>query len=129
MFAATSVAPGRLPPGAGRLHAVGWATVELERAIAQLAGVLGVPETAFVDAAGSAALGAHCRIAREPVIDGLRLAVLEPSTEGRLAATLARWDEGLVAPGGRDEHAPSTGAASGPRPGRSVRNGSSSAAR
>ena len=72
--------------------------MELDRAIAQLAGVLGVPETAFVDAAGSAALGAHCRIAREPVIDGLRLAILEPSTEGRLAAALARWDEGpLVA--------------------------------
>jgi hypothetical protein len=98
MFAAASIAPGRLPPGAEGLHAVGWATVELERAVAQLARVLGVPETAFVDAPGSAALGAHCRIAREPIVDDLRLAILEPSTEGRLAAALARWDEGpLVA--------------------------------
>ena len=94
MFAAAANTPGRLPSGARGLHAIGWATVELDRAVAQLAAVLGVPETAFDVAPGSAALGAHCRIAREPVVDDLRLAVLEPSTEGRLAAALARWDEG-----------------------------------
>jgi hypothetical protein len=72
--------------------------VELERAVAQLALVLGIPETAFVDAPGSGAIGAHCRVAREAVLDDVYLAILEPSTEGRLAAALARWDEGpLVA--------------------------------
>lgn len=97
-FAVKAIAPERLPPGATRLLAVGWATVDLDRAVGELADVLGVLETGFVVAAGSAALGAQCRIVGQPIVDDVRLAVLEPSTEGRLAAALARWDEGpLVA--------------------------------
>ena len=69
--------------------AIGWATVELDRAAAELADRLG-PDAAFTDAAPCDHLGAYCRIA-----PGLPATVLlEPSTEGRLAATLARHGEG-----------------------------------
>jgi hypothetical protein len=56
-----------------------------------------VPSGAFGPAADDVALGARCLMApgalrgsRSP----LDLVLLEPSTEGRLAATLARCDEG-----------------------------------
>jgi hypothetical protein len=67
---------------------VGWATVDLERAEASFG-------LAFEDATDDAALGARCRIAGMP--DGTRLVLLEPSTEGRLAESLARRGEGPVA--------------------------------
>ena len=95
--ASEAVAAGRMPDGATRLLAIGWATVELDRAVVELAGVLAAPP---IHAVASIALGAHCRIASFPLEDGtdLGLAILEPSSEGRLAAALARWDEGpLVA--------------------------------
>lgn len=76
------------------LVAVGWATVDLERSI----------EDARADAASAWApavrdgiLGA--RSARRPdpaTIDGVELVLLEPDTEGLLAATLARFGEGLA---------------------------------
>jgi len=94
-FAAEAVSAAPLPDGAGgRLVAVGWATVELERAVAQLAAAFDATPAIFVDAAGSAALGARCLVADGVLDDALLLAVLEPSTEGRTAAGLARWDEG-----------------------------------
>jgi hypothetical protein len=97
-FAASSVAPARLPVGAGRLVAVGWATVETERAVAELAAGLGTDASAFVAGRASAALGAVCVVAEAILPGALSLVVLEPSTEGRVAAGLARWDEGpLVA--------------------------------
>ena len=77
----------------------GWATVELDRAAVELAGTL-VPGTAFEPAAECVHLGAFCRIGRlaEPTDDGATLVVLlEPSTEGRMAVTLARHGEGWCA--------------------------------
>lgn len=81
--------------------AVGWATVELDRAASQVGAALGVVPGAFEDAAPEPLLGAHCRLG--PVIEGpgegrgFRVVLLEPSTEGRLAATLARLGEGPAA--------------------------------
>jgi hypothetical protein len=82
----TAVAAARatLPAGA-RLIGVGWATVDLERAEA----AVGLD---LADADGDVALGARCRMAELP--DGVRFVLLEPSTEGRLTATLARHGEG-----------------------------------
>lgn len=81
------------------LVAIGWGTVELDRAISQLASALGVAPAAFAAAPDSQALGAWCRVAPHALaaFDGLTVVVLEPSTEGRLAATLARHDEGPCA--------------------------------
>ena len=98
VFAADAVSPARLPDGAGRLVAVGWATVEIERAVRHLATELNVDAAIFVEGAGSAAVGGRCVVADGILAGDLSLAVLEPSTEGRTAAGLARWDEGpLVA--------------------------------
>lgn len=74
--------------------AVGWATVELDRAALELGHDLGIPEASFRPAADSIALGADCRVAEAALPGGLSLALLEPNTEGRLVATLARSDEG-----------------------------------
>jgi len=81
-----------------------WATVELERALGDLGTV--------PDEAGAAALvdgavedpllGARVIVVPSDV-DGLRIALAEPSTEGRLAATLVRNGEG---PAGRYVLAP-----------------------
>ncbi|MFL5644726.1 MAG: hypothetical protein ACJ78L_05205 [Chloroflexota bacterium] len=97
-FAAEARSDERMPPGAGRLIAVGWGTVETDRAVGELAASLGIARTSFRTAGGSGALGASCVVA-ETLLDGdVALAVLEPATEGRIAAALARWDEGpLVA--------------------------------
>jgi len=77
----------------GRPLAVGWATVELDRAVTELGAALGVPAAA----AASISLGARCLVADDVLPDGVSLALLEPNTEGRLAATLARHDEGPAA--------------------------------
>ena len=77
----------------------GWATVELDRAAIELADRL-FPGTTFGTAPACVHLGAFCRIGRlaapgeagEPW-----LILLEPSTEGRLAITLARHGEGWCA--------------------------------
>jgi hypothetical protein len=98
-FAAAAVSEARLPAGAGRLVAVGWATVDTDRAIVELATALGVSTTSFRAASPSVALGASCLVADAALTGGdVALAVIEPATEGRIAAGLARWDEGpLVA--------------------------------
>ena len=84
-----------LPEVAPRVLAVGWATVELDRAAEELAHLL-APGAGFGAAASSVLLGARCRSA--PAADaGLWIALLEPDTEGRLAASLARSGEGWVA--------------------------------
>ena len=73
------------PNGLSRLVAVGWATVDLERA----ADAFGLP---FLDMAPDRLLGARAaRLSEGPIV------LLEPNTEARLAATLARWGEGPVA--------------------------------
>jgi len=78
--------------------AVGWATVELERAVEELQDRL-VPGTAFRPAPDSELLGARGLVGdlASPIDGAMRLVLLEPTTEGRLAATLARHGEGWCA--------------------------------
>lgn len=74
----------------------GWATVELDRAEAEVAadlGALGVPRVEEVS--DEDVLGARCRLLTFATGRGVLL--LEPSTEGRLAAALARHGEGYLA--------------------------------
>ena len=47
----------------GSAVAVGWATVDLDRAAAELAGALGLTPDVFVPADDSIVLGAACRVA------------------------------------------------------------------
>ncbi|MFO1538920.1 MAG: hypothetical protein ACKOTZ_00485 [Chloroflexota bacterium] len=94
-LAATLAALGRTgdrdgaPAAPPVLLAIGWATVDLERSLAALgAAAEAGPEVA------EPALGARARVvAAGPV----PLVVLEPVTEGRLAAALARRGEGIAA--------------------------------
>ena len=90
--------PPELPDVPLGTVAVGWATVELDRAGQELAGLL-VADTSFVDGPASEILGARTRLGRLRIADGrdIWLALLEPHTEGRLAATLARTGEGWAA--------------------------------
>ena len=81
----------------GRTSALGWATVELDRAATELGHALRVPPEAFVEATGTLVLGARCRVAGGILPEGISLVLLEPITEGRLASTLARHDEGPAA--------------------------------
>jgi hypothetical protein len=75
---------------------IGWATVDLDRAASELAGGLGLPRGgAFQTAAAEPFLGAFTRRVR--VGSGPWIVLLEPSTEGRLAAFLVRHDEGVAA--------------------------------
>ncbi len=83
-----------LPAEVDGALAVGWATVELDRAAAELGHLL-VPGSRFVEAPSSGILGARCRIGTAAAgSPGLRIVLLEPDTEGRLAAALARAGEG-----------------------------------
>jgi hypothetical protein len=66
--------------------ALGWATVDTERAAAALR-----EYGPFEPAPDATIIGAQCRVGSAATV---RLAILEPNTEGRLAATLARHDEG-----------------------------------
>jgi hypothetical protein len=77
------------PRDAPDVAAVGWATVDLERAAA------GFPELRFASATDEPLLRGRAMVAA--VTPGLSLALLEPVTEGRLAASLARHGEGPVA--------------------------------
>ena len=82
------------------LVAVGWATIDFDRALAELSADLRLPPGAFAAAADDVALGARCLVATGALAGSrgrLDLVLLEPSTEGRLAATLARSDEGPAA--------------------------------
>lgn len=81
------------------LAGIGWATVEMERAAAELGEAFAEarrPAPDWAPAPREALLGANTWIAggddgRPPIV------LLEPDTEGRLAATLARFGEGLAA--------------------------------
>lgn len=85
------------PNGLGRLLAIGWATVDLERAAQEFG-------QSVVDLLPDRLLGARAALLGDgPIL------LLEPNTEARLAATLARWGEGpaalyLSAPDGRLPH-------------------------
>lgn len=74
----------------------GWATIDVDRAIAEL-GDLVTADAAFENAPRSAALGARCLRAAAADPDELGagwIVLLEPDTEGRIAAFLARHGEG-----------------------------------
>jgi ribosomal protein S18 acetylase RimI-like enzyme len=73
---------------------LGWATVDLDRAADELATEAGLDGSLVRTAPEDAALGARAR--RLDLPDG-PLILLEPRTEGRLAAALARHGEGPVA--------------------------------
>ena len=82
-----------------RLAGVGWATVELDRAEAELEPWLD-PVTVARDATHEAPephLGARTRVRRSPGLPGEVLVLAEPVAEGRLAASLARDGEGPCA--------------------------------
>ena len=81
----------------GRISAVGWATVELDRAAAELGAALRASADPFAEAAGTVALGARCRVAAGVLPSATSLVLVEPATEGRLAAWLARFGEGPTA--------------------------------
>ncbi len=83
-------ATGDARDGVG-LAGVGWATVELGRASREVASALGVDVAAFTPAADDGWLGARAAVA---AVDGSAIVLLEPSTEGRIAAALARHGEG-----------------------------------
>ena len=85
--AAIAWAEAAAPEGA-QVLAIGWSTVELERAEREFGGT-------FREAEPDALLGARCRVAHDVI--AWPLVVMEPSTEGRLARSLAQLDEGAVA--------------------------------
>lgn len=72
------------------LAGIGWATVDLERAAAAW------PDRRFLPGTPEASLGARTLVESAPPPGTLALVLLEPATEGRLAATLARHGEGPV---------------------------------
>jgi hypothetical protein len=75
----------------------GWATVDLDRARVELSEFLRV-DAAFEPVARSVALGARCARAGAAATDeGDWIVLLEPDTEGRIAASLARHGEGWAA--------------------------------
>lgn len=79
---------------AGRVVAIGWATVDSGRAEREFSEALGVR----LDVAPGArlrGLGARASSAH-PFVDGPELLFLEPDREGRLAAFLARHGEGIA---------------------------------
>ena len=87
-------AAGLAIPGEPPVAAIGWATVDLDRAAADLAVEAGIDASLIHPAPDDDALGAFAR--RIDLVDG-PLLVLEPRTEGRLAAALVRRGEGPVA--------------------------------
>jgi len=80
---------------------LGWATVELDRAQDEVGTALlgqGVPGAPVPEPApDDEILGARCRLLRHALGDAEAAVLLEPLTEGRLAAALARRGEGGIA--------------------------------
>ena len=81
----------------GSVVALGWATVELELGARELGSALGVELAALAGAPASSTLGARTLILHDGLGTGIALVLLEPTTEGRVAASLARYGEGPVA--------------------------------
>jgi len=74
----------------------GWATVELDRAEREVSRAFARHGSALIsDAPDDDLLEARCRLLGFG--GSFRVVLLEPSAEGRLAATLARFGEGFVA--------------------------------
>jgi hypothetical protein len=84
-------------PGSLRLVAVGWATVDLDRAEDDLDPWLGPAPGTGRDGADDPSLGARVRLREAGSLPGDWVVLLEPSTEGRAAASLARDGEGPCA--------------------------------
>ena len=78
------------------LVAIGWATVEIERAERQLETAIG-DGGSWAEAPRDALLGARAAVYRSIAAERPLVVVLEPDTEGRLAASLARHGEGVAA--------------------------------
>jgi hypothetical protein len=84
---------------------IGWATVELERAAEDLTAAFlraGMPQPAWTPGQRDELLGASAWVSHEwwPTWgpdEPPAIVLLEPDTEGRLAATLARFGEGVGA--------------------------------
>jgi hypothetical protein len=87
------------PVGGSRIVGIGWATVELERAADELGKALDLAADAWTPADRDQLLGASALLGPPlgPDAGGPRLVLLEPDTEGRLAASLARHGEGVAA--------------------------------
>jgi hypothetical protein len=84
------------------LAGIGWATVDLARAAQELGPWLRDDPAATVERHGRSDgeephLGARTRVRATNGLPGDVLVLAEPTTEGRLAASLARHDEGPVA--------------------------------
>ena len=77
--------------------ALGWATVDLDRAEHTFRDALVGSTVASEDMPDDILLGARCRLIRTDVPGVAMVLLLEPFTEGRLAATLARHGEGPAA--------------------------------
>lgn len=77
--------------------ALGWATVDLDRMARVFAEAYPGSVTSTRDLAQDELLGAYCRLVLPGVAGVPALVLIEPSTEGRLAATLARHGEGPMA--------------------------------
>ena len=90
----TGTNPTAGPGEISTLVAIGWATVDRDRVITELAAALAIDASAFAPAAGSTVLGSFSLVAGGVLEGAVDLAVIEPSTEGRLAAHLARHGEG-----------------------------------
>ena len=86
-LAAAFGALGRAGIAQPGLMAVGWATVDAERAAAEQSGI------DFVPTVPEEAMGARAWLGRAGAVD---VVLLEPNTEGRLAAALARRGEGIA---------------------------------
>lgn len=90
---ATGEAPGE-PVGTGlTLAAIAWATVDLDRAETELGQWL-APSGDPPGDRPDPLLGARARLRTPAGLPGLGFVLLEPTTEGRLAASLARDGEG-----------------------------------
>jgi hypothetical protein len=79
------------------IHAIGWATVDADRARRELDELLG--PASWVPVGREPLLGARAwrRGPGAGAVEAPELLVLEPDTEGRLAAFLARFGEGVAA--------------------------------
>ncbi|HEY3336577.1 MAG TPA: hypothetical protein VGK16_15195 [Candidatus Limnocylindrales bacterium] len=83
-----------------RLAGIGWSTVELDRAEDELGMWLGDPTAGPAGPAPDTTdphLGAFARVRSAGSLPGEAFVLLQPSTEGRLAASLARDGEGPCA--------------------------------
>jgi hypothetical protein len=76
--------------------ALGWATVEIERAETELEALIG-DGGSWAEAPREGLLGARTAVYRPTGTTSAIVVLLEPDTEGRLAASLARHGEGVAA--------------------------------